>query len=91
MVKEDPTMIFSVSLNQKGNGCNGSKAKVVSQWHRLQLLATMPYGPMAVPVFWGKYPRDSLFLFIYKKGKGNLISIWDAQGQVGSSNSPLRP
>ena len=80
---------FLGGFDQKGNGSKNSKARVVSSCHRVQLMTTVPCGSMVFPVFWGEYPR-AFPSFSYKKGKRESDN-WDAQGQMGSSKSPLKP
>ena len=54
MVNRDPRRIFSVTLQQKGNGHNGSEKKGVfhasgsSRWPSYPMT-----GIRRVPVFWG--------------------------------------
>ena len=77
---------FLSILDQKVSGSNISKTGGVSSCHRVQLLAIITYESNVVPMFLRQYPKSILFLFIYKKESDN----WDVQGQIGSSNSPLR-
>ena len=74
----------------KDGGHGGPKAREVSSIHRVQLLAIISCGLMVVPTFLGEYPRDILSLFTYKKGNRESDNL-HVQGQVRSSNSPLRP
>ena len=87
MVKGDPTMIFSVVLTKRAVAV---RQEGVSQCHRVQLLAIIAYGSMVGPGFLSEYPKGITLLFLYEKGKRESEN-WDAQGQMGSSNSPIRP
>lgn len=63
---------FLGGLNQKVNGCDGSKARgyLHNTW------SMSGYNMLWVndgPHILGEYPMGVPFLFIYKKGKGNLI------------------
>ena len=46
-------------------------ARAVSQCHRVQVLTTIGYGLMVVPVFLGEYDKSFSILFIYKRKKGS--------------------
>ena len=89
MVKGAPPMIFLSSLNQKGSGGNGSKAREVSPCHRVQLLAIRPYGLMMAPVSCSEHPQGCFFPLHIQKGKRES-DHWEAQEQVCLSNSLLR-
>ena len=53
---------FLSGFNQKGSGSDGSKARVVSSPHQVQLMTVVPSGSMLVPEFWGEYPKGIPFL-----------------------------
>lgn len=74
MIKGDSNFLFG--LNQKGSGCNNSKAREVSLCHRIQLLAIIPCELTVVPVFLVSTLRHSLPLHI-QKGEGES-DHWDA-------------
>lgn len=80
---------FLGGLNQKGRDNNGSKARV-SSFYKRKLLGLIPYGSMVVPaIFWVSIHR-AFPSFSYTRGKREFDN-WDAQKQVSSSTTLLRP
>lgn len=81
MVKGDPTMTSSVALTKR-TVVRMALRKGMSPGHKALLLLLYPVDQ------WCEYPKDTPFLFIYIKEKGDWII--GCPKAVGSLNSPLR-
>ena len=67
---ESHDYLFS-GLNQRAVAGKGLRQER-SLCHRVQLLATILYRSMMVPLFLGECSENSPFLLIYKEAKGKL-------------------
>ena len=68
---ESHDYLFS-GLNQRAVAGKGLRQER-SLCHRVQLLATILYRSMMVPLFLGECSENSHFLLIYKEAKGKLV------------------
>jgi len=68
---ESHDYLFS-GLNQRAVAGKGLRQER-SLCHRVQLLATILYRSMMVPLFLGECSENSPFLLIYKEAKGKLV------------------